>query len=124
MSGSRRCLVTVASATSCLRPGASSDHSIAIERAHSDLVKFAPYDAEYNKVSHVLEKIYQRSLRLASPPTAAPSPSLDSIYGRGAQSNNSPQMNLHLDRHSNVTINSGTDQQAGEGQGFRNDKEG
>ncbi|KAH8755743.1 hypothetical protein F5883DRAFT_370600, partial [Diaporthe sp. PMI_573] len=49
MCGPYRCLVTPASATSCLPTGVSGG-SAAIDRTYSDLVKFASHDAEYDKV--------------------------------------------------------------------------
>ena len=57
MEGPLEYLVTQASATSCLPSNAPQDRSIAIPRTHSDLVKFAPYDAEYDKVVYVLDQI-------------------------------------------------------------------
>lgn len=60
MSGPRRCLVSEPSATRCLPDGVSSTHSIAIRRTHSDLVKFSTYDAEYDRVAYVLERIQRR----------------------------------------------------------------
>ncbi|KAK3347271.1 putative kinesin [Lasiosphaeria hispida] len=60
MVGSSRRLVTRSSATSCLPKGGSSDHAVAINRTHSDLVKFASHDSDYDGVSHVLSKIHHR----------------------------------------------------------------
>jgi len=59
MKGTPRCLVTTASATSCLLPGSSSDHSAELPRTHSELVKFAAHDSDYDKVSYVLSRMYQ-----------------------------------------------------------------
>ncbi|KIM98677.1 hypothetical protein OIDMADRAFT_31451 [Oidiodendron maius Zn] len=61
MSGPSRCLVTRTSATSCLPQGVSSDHSVAINRTHSDLVKFSRHDSEYRKVHYILHHIHARS---------------------------------------------------------------
>jgi hypothetical protein len=61
MSGIPRCLVTPTSATSCLPSGVLLDHSIAIDRIHSDLVKFALHDDEYDKVSYVLSQMHRRT---------------------------------------------------------------
>jgi hypothetical protein len=61
MGGIPRCLVTTTSATSCLPSGVSLDHLIAIDRTHSDLVKFASHDDEYDKVSYVLSQMHRRT---------------------------------------------------------------
>lgn len=61
MNGPLRCLVTRTSATSCLSHDASSDHSVAINRTHSDLVKFSRYDAEYDRVRYIILSIHTRS---------------------------------------------------------------
>ncbi len=68
MNGALRCLVTVTSATSCLPSSASSYHSAALHRTHSELVKFASHDNEYDKVSHVLSRICQRCTKATSTP--------------------------------------------------------
>ncbi len=70
MAGPLRCLVTRSSATSCLPVGASSDHAVAIDRTHSDLVKFASHDSEYDKLIHVLEEICRRSWDIPTRPQA------------------------------------------------------
>ncbi len=57
MEGPPDYLVSQASATSCLPPNSPPDRSIAVPRTHSGLVKFAPYDAEYEKVVYVLSQI-------------------------------------------------------------------
>ena len=57
MTGPPQCLVSTASATSCLPSTATPDRSIAIARTHSDLVKFASHDNEYDKVVFALEQI-------------------------------------------------------------------
>jgi len=68
MIGSPRCLVTRSSATSCLPKGVSSDHAVAINRTHSDLVKFASHDSDYDGVSHVLGGIHRRCGAISSRP--------------------------------------------------------
>src|ERR1700722_19557097 len=65
MNGPSRCLVTRTSATSCLPQSVSSDYSVAINRTHSDLVKFSRHDAEYRKVHYILHRIHVRSLAKA-----------------------------------------------------------
>src|SRR6266566_7404636 len=60
MGGPLRCLVRKPSATSCLPPDTSPNHSIAISRTHSDLVKFAHHDSEYDKVAYILRQIHER----------------------------------------------------------------
>ncbi|KAI0384460.1 hypothetical protein F5Y04DRAFT_248400 [Hypomontagnella monticulosa] len=62
MSGPPRCLVTAASATSCLPGEVLMDQSAPIARTHSDLVKFAHHDSEYNKVAPVIIQMYSTSL--------------------------------------------------------------
>ncbi|KAK4441964.1 hypothetical protein QBC34DRAFT_419429 [Podospora aff. communis PSN243] len=57
MEGPLDYLVTQPSATSCLPPNSPPDHSIAIPRTHSELVKFALHDNEYDKVIYVLSQI-------------------------------------------------------------------
>ncbi|KAK3371759.1 hypothetical protein B0T24DRAFT_579192, partial [Lasiosphaeria ovina] len=54
MNGPPGCLVTYSSATSCLPPGIRSNHSVELPRTHSELVKFASHDHEYEMVSDVL----------------------------------------------------------------------
>lgn len=51
------------SASSCLPQGASSDHIIPLNCAHSDLVKFSLGDAEYAKVLHTLRELCHRVLQ-------------------------------------------------------------
>lgn len=63
MQGPARCLVSPASATSCLPPEASLHHSVAIARTHSELVKFAYHDSDYDNVASILDQMHQRSLR-------------------------------------------------------------
>lgn len=58
MNGPRQCLVTQFSATSCL-PAGYARHAIASNRTHSDLVKFAIHDIEYDKVLHILTRLQQ-----------------------------------------------------------------
>lgn len=62
MDGPLECLVTKKSATSCLLHGSSSEFAIAIERNHSDLVKFPFHDAEYDKVAYILRVINERCI--------------------------------------------------------------
>jgi hypothetical protein len=66
MAGEQRCLVSQSSASSCLPQGASSDHSIPLNCAHSDLVKFSLGDAEYAKVLHTLRELCRRVLQRVS----------------------------------------------------------
>ncbi|KFY15667.1 hypothetical protein V491_05602 [Pseudogymnoascus sp. VKM F-3775] len=63
MTGEQRCLVSQSSASSCLPQGASSDHIIPLNCAHSDLVKFSLGDAEYAKVLHTLRELCHRVLQ-------------------------------------------------------------
>ncbi|KFY31660.1 hypothetical protein V493_00915 [Pseudogymnoascus sp. VKM F-4281 (FW-2241)] len=63
MTGEQRCLVSQSSASSCLPQGASSDHTIPLNCAHSDLVKFSLGDAEYAKVLHTLRELCHRVLQ-------------------------------------------------------------
>lgn len=69
MIGSPRCLVSSSSALSCLPTGASSDHAISLSRTHSDLVKFAYLDTEYDKVANALRKLCHRGLERQAPNT-------------------------------------------------------
>lgn len=62
MNGPNRCLVTPKSAVSCLPYDKRSDHSAELPRTHSELVKFAFGDPEYDKVSDVLRRMEQDSL--------------------------------------------------------------
>ncbi|TPX18479.1 uncharacterized protein E0L32_011592 [Thyridium curvatum] len=55
MMGERKCFVTPISATSCL-PLHQRDGSIAMQRTHSDLVKFSRYDEDYHIVLDVLKQ--------------------------------------------------------------------
>ncbi|KAK3364037.1 hypothetical protein B0T25DRAFT_443738, partial [Lasiosphaeria hispida] len=59
INGPTRCLVSLASATSCLPPSLSSGHSAELPRTHSELVKFSFRDPEYDKVSDVLRRMHQ-----------------------------------------------------------------
>jgi len=54
MNGPHRCLVAYSSATSCLPPSIRSSHSVELPRTHSELVKFASHDPEYERVIDVL----------------------------------------------------------------------
>lgn len=65
MTGPPRCLVTELSATSCLPSGFSPDRSIAMDRAHSELVKFAFHDSDLDDVGRILNRIYQRCLAIS-----------------------------------------------------------
>ncbi|KAM3550107.1 hypothetical protein ARSEF4850_008509 [Beauveria asiatica] len=65
MTGPLQCLVSHSSATSCLPPEIARDHSVAIDRTHSDLVKFATHDSEYNKVAAILRQIHSEARRAA-----------------------------------------------------------
>jgi len=64
MTGPLRCLVTPSSATSCLLfgNGNPSSRSAALPRTHSELVKFALHDSEYETVRDVLYQMYQRCI--------------------------------------------------------------
>ncbi|KAG8162591.1 hypothetical protein KVR01_008356 [Diaporthe batatas] len=73
MAGPPRLLVSHSSATSCLPDDASSDHAVPLRRNHSDLVKFASQDAEYDRVAYVLKHIQSVSFS-------------DGIHERGFQS--------------------------------------
>ncbi|KAK3353279.1 hypothetical protein B0T25DRAFT_207363 [Lasiosphaeria hispida] len=72
MNGPYRCLVTQNSATCCLPPGLRLGHSAELPRTHSELVKFASHDPEYDKVSDVLCLMYQG--RIIASSTARVSP--------------------------------------------------
>jgi hypothetical protein len=65
MEGPPRRLVTPTSAKSCLPPKFFQNH-VAIDRTHSNLVKFAHIDSEYAKVMHVLVHIHRASSCLGS----------------------------------------------------------
>lgn len=63
MNGTPKCLVSPASATSCLRASSSLRHSSAgLPRTHSDLVKFASHDPAYDSVSDVLGQMYKAGI--------------------------------------------------------------
>ncbi|KAH8889477.1 hypothetical protein GQ53DRAFT_783034 [Thozetella sp. PMI_491] len=59
MNGPRQVMVSSFSATSCVPSHAMSEYSIPIHRTHSNLVKFARYDVEFEKVISALEQILQ-----------------------------------------------------------------
>ncbi|KAJ5381895.1 uncharacterized protein N7496_004323 [Penicillium cataractarum] len=61
MTGPRECLVSRSSATCCLPPDAPRNRAIPIPRTHSDLVKFARHDSDYDNVIYFLHSIYGRS---------------------------------------------------------------
>ncbi|GAB1311953.1 P-loop containing nucleoside triphosphate hydrolase protein [Madurella fahalii] len=79
MIGPRRCLVTRKSATSCLPGAVSPNHAVAINRTHSDLVKFASHDSDYDAVTHVLGEIQRR----CGDPSSRPN-----VMGNGATNGN------------------------------------
>lgn len=99
MEGPARFLVSQPSATSCLPAGASSAHSIALRRNHSDLVKFSSHDAEYESIACILKQIHTRCRipeREAQIPRVIPEPQKrNSVTGQqgnptgGTQINNS-----------------------------------
>ena len=66
MNGPRRCLVSPDSATSCLPPDNSLGHSAELPRTHSELVKFALHDPEYEKISDVLCQMHQACFEASS----------------------------------------------------------
>jgi hypothetical protein len=66
MNGIPRCLVTPTSATSCLPLGVLSDYSAGVDRTHSELVKFAFHDSEYDKVSYILSRMYQNCIKASN----------------------------------------------------------
>ncbi|KAK0631939.1 hypothetical protein B0T14DRAFT_559678 [Immersiella caudata] len=74
MNGPYRCLVTPSSAMSCLPPGLRLGHSAELPRTHSELVKFASHDPEYDKVCDVLRRMTKAilSLRIARGTYAVP----------------------------------------------------
>lgn len=62
MTGPPRCLVSTTSATSCLPEETRSDRSKAMARTHSELVKFAVQDDDYNSVTYILDQLYKKCL--------------------------------------------------------------
>lgn len=64
MEGPFRCLVNVTSATSCLPCSAYSEYSAAIDRAHSDLVKFSAHDSEYDNISYLISDMCKKCVDL------------------------------------------------------------
>lgn len=66
MNGPHRCLVAPFSATSCLPPNIRSRYSAELPRTHSELVKFALYDPEYDKLGDVLCQMHLRCIKASS----------------------------------------------------------
>ncbi len=64
MSGPTAILVTKASATHCRNWENGPEHICAINRTHSDMVKFGPEDHEYEKVLQRLKGLVRRALAL------------------------------------------------------------
>lgn len=62
MDGPKRVLVNTASATHCLQSEGDSFHVCPIARSHSEIVKFARHDHEYNKIRDRLKVVAQRAI--------------------------------------------------------------
>jgi hypothetical protein len=62
MGGPTAILVTKASATHCRSWEDGPEHICAINRTHSDIVKFEPEDHEYEMVLQRLKNLAQRAL--------------------------------------------------------------
>jgi hypothetical protein len=62
MSGPKACFVTRSSATHCRPWEMGPEHTCAIARTHSDMVKFAPRDHEYYKTRERIIGLVQRAL--------------------------------------------------------------
>ncbi|PCD20340.1 hypothetical protein AU210_016207 [Fusarium oxysporum f. sp. radicis-cucumerinum] len=62
MQGPRACLVTKSSATHCRAWERGPEHTCAIARTHSDMVKFGPQDHEYQKARERLIGLARRAL--------------------------------------------------------------
>ncbi|KAH6889970.1 hypothetical protein B0T10DRAFT_572167 [Thelonectria olida] len=63
MTGSPAILVTKSSATHCRQWEQGPEHICAVARTHSNMVKFAPQDNEYDKVCARLEGLAQRAIQ-------------------------------------------------------------
>lgn len=63
MSGPRAVLVTKSSATHCRPWETGPEHICAIQRSHSDMVKFGPQDDEYDKAVGVISSLARRALK-------------------------------------------------------------
>ena len=59
MTGPLKCLVTEASATSCLPETSRSTYVFYMDRSHSDLVKFSSHDTAYDTVIRALSIIFK-----------------------------------------------------------------
>lgn len=66
MNGIPRCLVSPASATSCLPSSVVLYRSAPIPRTHSELVKFAAHDQIYGTVSDVLRRMCHSCIKASS----------------------------------------------------------
>lgn len=62
MSGEPAVLVSKASATHCRPWENGPEHICAINRTHSEMVKFAQEDPEYNKVLGRIKSLAQRAI--------------------------------------------------------------
>lgn len=83
------------------------DRAIAIHRTHSDLIKFAYYDSEYEQVAHILSQIYSRSADTGSRDNAikaintAPTSSQEVAISESARDASSELINrAHVQSHS------------------------
>jgi hypothetical protein len=63
MGGPDAILVTKSSATHCRHWEGGAEHICAINRTHSEMVKFEREDDEYEKVSQILKRLAQRALQ-------------------------------------------------------------
>lgn len=63
MAGPTAVLVTKSSATHCRPWETGLEHICAIDRTHSEMVKFGPQDEEYEKVVEIIKGIVQRAAK-------------------------------------------------------------
>ncbi|KAH7018577.1 uncharacterized protein B0I36DRAFT_336238 [Microdochium trichocladiopsis] len=67
MDGPKTMLVSVPSATYCIPQADPRNHTCAINRSHSELVKYAPHDDVYDLVRSKLQEIVTRAVSAAAP---------------------------------------------------------